>query len=381
MDRLLYRHILSSDAWEQEGDVDFTPSTSTSTSLSLPPSLLLHSSASASTGSIATRLTTPSTLSLSHSGQYQNLSADVSLANSYFNQKAWPPLFAGVCGKDKDKPSTYQPWPPSSSVFSSSSFSYSARSPIFADPAPFVFDPFGCDDVDICAPMSIQSDHVGLMDSHIDDAEQGLDLCSTTSVPFVFAPIGLPDVDSTFDLAEAHNRIEELPAHSDEQRVLMSRLAKAIGLADPVPDITIADPPSEINSLTSLLDTRVASWADFEEDNLDIPEDAVPETVLTHNGISYTITGELGHGTYGQVVFARTSLGEEVAIKITSKVARDGDTLEKLRSFVLNERNILVRMAEHESPHLTKPLACFQDEDNVYFVMVGSLFVLPGFDC
>lgn len=35
----------------------------------------------------------------------------------------------------------------------------------------------------------------------------------------------------------------------------------------------------------------------------------------------------------------------------------------------MNERDILVKIAAGDSPFLTQPLACFQDDDNVYFVM------------
>jgi len=111
-----------------------------------------------------------------------------------------------------------------------------------------------------------------------------------------------------------------------------------------------------------------ADASDIDQENED--EDLNP-FVLEHAGIKYNVSGELGQGTYGQVVFARTSLGEEVAIKICGK-ARDGSTSAELRKAVLNERNVLVRISGEVEPFLTQPLACFQDADNVYFVLVSS---------
>lgn len=92
--------------------------------------------------------------------------------------------------------------------------------------------------------------------------------------------------------------------------------------------------------------------------------------ILEHGGIKYTVCGELGQGSYGQVVLAYTSLGEQVAIKICGK-AREGNAPADLRRAILNERNTLVRMSAEDDAFLTQPLACFQDADNVYFVLVS----------
>lgn len=187
-----------------------------------------------------------------------------------------------------------------------------------------------------------------------------LDLDNTTSIKhaltdFVFEPIGLPDVDST---PEAYSHMGDLVADDSVVYAPMDLFPEITDYADIGPD------PQKC----------AVFWADPDDNELGDIEDATltPPTILTHDGISYTITGEIGCGTYGQVVFARTSLGEEVAIKITSKIATDSRNPETLRRFILNERNILVRIAQQKSPFLTKPLACFQDDDNVYFVMVIS---------
>jgi hypothetical protein len=368
VDNHLYHSILSYSSHDQD-DIDFTPpistSTSTSASLSLPPYLLFYSSASETT---ATRLTTPAI----------DLNPDdiLGFSNSYFNQQAWKSVFAIVC--DKGKPPLYQSW--SSSGFSSSSLPRSA-SPALA--VPFVFDPFGCDDGDASALISVQSNYVGgdtvkgLLRLGNDDAsiEHGVRSGLTDSVPFVFTPIGLPDEDSLSNMTVAGDRDWMRGVLADnEGDVAPTSLSEAVESTDPVPAVTIANVTSTPNAPKCVM-----SWTDFDDDDLDTAEldtaeDTAFFTVLEHNGITYTITGELGRGAYGQVVFARTSLGEEVAIKITSKVTTGSDTADKLRRFVLNERNILVRIAGNKSPYLTKPLACFQDEDNVFFVMVGFFF-------
>ena len=116
-----------------------------------------------------------------------------------------------------------------------------------------------------------------------------------------------------------------------------------------------------------------AEFSDSDSDSdADEDDEDFPPFILEHGGVKYTITGEVGQGTYGQVVFARTSLGEEVAIKICCK-ARDGMAPGELRKIVLNERNILVRISQEDKPFLTQALACFQDEANVYFVLVSFL--------
>lgn len=91
-------------------------------------------------------------------------------------------------------------------------------------------------------------------------------------------------------------------------------------------------------------------------------------TILEFGGVKYTLHGVLGRGSFGQVVYALTSLGEQVAIKICNKSAA-GCSPSMLYQVVMNERNILVKTAGGDHPFLTQPLACFQDEDNVYFVM------------
>lgn len=98
------------------------------------------------------------------------------------------------------------------------------------------------------------------------------------------------------------------------------------------------------------------------------------QTKLTFGGVTYTIDGVLGSGGGGEVVHALSSLGGQVAIKVCSKDVSSYPeklkyTTSELRDIVMNERDILVKTTSGDYPFITKPLACFQDDDNVYFVM------------
>lgn len=99
-------------------------------------------------------------------------------------------------------------------------------------------------------------------------------------------------------------------------------------------------------------------------------QDDAPVVILEHLGVTYTITGELGRGAFGRVVFARTSLGDEVAIKIFGKTSSK-NTPEQHRQSILNEKQILARVTAEENPFVTQLLVSFQDQNNVYFVMVS----------
>lgn len=92
------------------------------------------------------------------------------------------------------------------------------------------------------------------------------------------------------------------------------------------------------------------------------------QETLEHAGTTYTIHGVLGSGSFGEVVYALSSTGDQVAIKICPK-ASPGILPSVLYDIVMNERDILVKTASGDNPFLTQPLACFQDADNVYFVM------------
>lgn len=107
------------------------------------------------------------------------------------------------------------------------------------------------------------------------------------------------------------------------------------------------------------------------------PDDENGRYTLTYRGTTYSTIGVLGRGSFGEVVHAvsnnATGDQEEVAIKINRKVRNDA-TAEEVRSIIINERNILVKIADaattraHE-PFATQALECFQDANNIYFVM------------
>jgi hypothetical protein len=266
-----------------------------------------------------------------------------------------------------------------------SSLLYVGKPPTpFNPPLQSSFDPFGPDD-ETLPPFDLESAHVGVDimkellaadDNHVSDAEP---------VHFV----------SPFDQI----RDDILQSQSTTQEI--EDIDRSPTLVADVPNVSSTE-STRTRVDVSFLTSRVMSWVkrtqnsmddfrvpldaltadgdpyDEAADNQDYEDDSDSEDdddystvhVLEHDGIKYTITGELGQGTYGQVVLARTSIGEEVAIKICGK-GKEENAPSDLRRSILNERNILVRISAETEPFLTQPLACFHDEDNVYFVLVS----------
>ncbi|KAF7967694.1 hypothetical protein HWV62_33345 [Athelia sp. TMB] len=133
---------------------------------------------------------------------------------------------------------------------------------------------------------------------------------------------------------------------------------------------------SDSSEGTFVSSSSLSSPASQESNPIDIPPVDSSKSgplKLTHNGTTYTIHGVLGSGGYGQVVCATTDSGEQVAIKVCTKQVHSKSTFAASSCYrsVMNERNILVRIANKSthSAFLTSPLACFQDTENVYFVM------------
>jgi hypothetical protein len=104
--------------------------------------------------------------------------------------------------------------------------------------------------------------------------------------------------------------------------------------------------------------------------------------VLSFNGLTYKITGRLGEGGSSRVMSAEeynengpsASHPSRVAIKVMHKMklAKRSDELGACVEPVLLERDLFVQINEKvSSPFLTRMKACFQDEDNFYFVMVS----------
>jgi len=234
----------------------------------------------------------------------------------------------------------------------------------FDPPTESAFDPFGAED-DTLPPLSFEAAHVGvdIMNELLeaDDEEEGSfsDSMHFTS-PFDRVKDAILGYSSTAMEQQLLNSngptffIDR--ADTDSAHILMENDS----------DITLSSPDACDHA-----DYDIFSLADSSDDDQEEEDEDLNSYVLEHDGIKYTISGELGQGTYGQVVFARTSLGEEVAIKICGK-ASDWSAPADLRKAILNERNVLVRISGEAKPFLTQPLACFHDADNVYFVLVSS---------
>ncbi|KAF7981039.1 hypothetical protein HWV62_35488 [Athelia sp. TMB] len=89
---------------------------------------------------------------------------------------------------------------------------------------------------------------------------------------------------------------------------------------------------------------------------------------LKNAGVVYTILGVIGEGGFGEVLQAESSLGGQVAIKSCMKAPK-GMNVDSQYDMILTELDILQTTTSQHQPFLTQPLATFQDERNVYFVM------------
>lgn len=114
-----------------------------------------------------------------------------------------------------------------------------------------------------------------------------------------------------------------------------------------------------------------------------IEESEVPVVTLDDGKVVYTVLDCIGHGGFGRVFAAQgfphdasVDFPRQVAIKAISK--SDVRSNQSYFDAVANERKILVAANGTDGDFLTKLLSCFQDEDNIYFVMVSAL---PSFHC
>jgi Protein kinase domain len=262
----------------------------------------------------------------------------------------------------------------------------------FEPPSVSVFDPFGLDD-DTLPPCHFGSVHVGvdIMKELLADEEEVPEaghvispfdqlkhdiLCDTpTTMEQGILATEAFTIDHTAspDFADS---ISSKILSSIDMLALSKRVAswidRTLDTADDRDDEILDHVFTSCDAARDEAVYNAECYADDSDSDLDDEDEDFPPIVLEHRGVKYTILGELGQGTYGQVVLARTSLGAEVAIKICGK-SRDGMTAGQLRKVVLNERNVLVRISAEDEPFLTQPLACFQDETNVYFVLVSSV--------
>lgn len=110
--------------------------------------------------------------------------------------------------------------------------------------------------------------------------------------------------------------------------------------------------------------------------NIDTDED-IPDIWLEDGKVEYRILDQIGNGSYGRVFAAEATpwdlsmpFPRQVAIKALSKKAMisDGDEFYD----ALTERLNLASCNEGGDPSITTLLSSFQDEQNVYLVMVSS---------
>ena len=260
----------------------------------------------------------------------------------------------------------------------------------FDPPSESVFAPFGPDD-DTLPPLHFDSVHVGVDITNELLAGEDEDQPRLGNFISPFDQLKHDTLHDRFTTVEKETARPNNPAlfidlkdRSDFAKTsssvdILAFSKRVVSWIDSILDAA-GDNDDETVDNTSTSDDDACDEAvynaEFSDDDSDSDADEddenFPPFILEHGGIKYTIFGKLGQGTYGQVALARTSLGEEVAIKICCK-ARDGMAPGELRKVILNERNILARISDEDEPFLTQALACFQDEANVYFVLVNFL--------
>ena len=98
-----------------------------------------------------------------------------------------------------------------------------------------------------------------------------------------------------------------------------------------------------------------------------------PDTAV-HAGVSYSVIGVLGHGSYGRVFLAVTDAGEHVALKVIHKARYFRDP--QGRSCLLAERDCMATAMDRDIPFWMKLRAAWHDEQNIFFAMV-SWFLSP----
>ncbi|KAF7974242.1 hypothetical protein HWV62_13132 [Athelia sp. TMB] len=183
---------------------------------------------------------------------------------------------------------------------------------------------------------------------------------------------------ATYKSATEHPAIVQTPVESISQKFVVDTGKPSLG---PIASTSLSSFSSSSSSsdsegtfVSSVSTTSSEGVAEITETAIAVAPilaDAPIPTRLAHNGTTYTLHGVIGRGAFGKVVFALTDRGAQVAIKICSKRVRGGASTSGHRWLVMNERDALVRIAAdpHRSAFVTAPLACFQDAENIYFVL------------
>lgn len=105
-------------------------------------------------------------------------------------------------------------------------------------------------------------------------------------------------------------------------------------------------------------------------------ESALAEPTTLYKGPdTFTLLGTLGSGATGRVMYARDQDNNPLAIKVVHKPKMYRRRFGRVD--VVAERNTLERITIYGKPFLTQLLSSWDDEENVYFVMVSSATVGP----
>ena len=124
----------------------------------------------------------------------------------------------------------------------------------------------------------------------------------------------------------------------------------------------------------------------IEEENIsDDEDDPVKPAPQLHSptGQTYTVAFRIGEGATSHVMYATTDDGSEVAIKVVHKPQlaffhahpeERGATFVPTAASIMKERSFLQKVTDAKVPFATPLLDSFQDQTNIYFVMVRILF-------
>lgn len=99
------------------------------------------------------------------------------------------------------------------------------------------------------------------------------------------------------------------------------------------------------------------------------------QSEIEHDGITYTLLGRIVLGSRSRIMVASTGYGETVAVKIVHK-HRAYDLFPD-REDIASTKSVMeyITVSEEPRPFLLKLLHSWDDNDNIYFVMVRDTFI------
>lgn len=210
----------------------------------------------------------------------------------------------------------------------------------------------------LSSPELSSEDDTGSEGYDENDHPRACDSISTSSSSSCSSPVFRANVDNSIPLTHSRAAESRLPPEGRQP------LADLITPVESYSDAEDEDDPG--------FDTS----SETQVDDVDPLDECPPGIIrLTHGTVTYEICKKLGGGGYGNVYLATVlDNGYQVAIKVVNKIHfyghKDG------RKSLLNELDLWKRITESDRPFLTRLICSFDDESNIYYVMVRNDFAI-----